>query len=220
MIVKNEDFYGEFYLPQAKPSLVPENSLSDKTTNFINDYSSEALLKCFGYILFEEFASKIDNTQANGIKAGSDQKWIDLLGGKTYVKEGKNVKWRGLRYEEVGGTRYKSLLVPYIYYQFKLKTQTSGTGTGEKAVRSKNSEIADVTPVLARAWNKFVEEIQVFETGPKVVQGMFGQGLDYFNQNKNQYITLDVFIKDMNELDDLTYQNYEPQRFNKFVLGL
>ena len=91
MIVKNTDFYGEFYLPQARPSLVPENSLSDKVINFINDYSSEALLKCFGYILFEEFAEKLDSTQENGLKAGTEQKWIDLLNGKSYVKEGKNV---------------------------------------------------------------------------------------------------------------------------------
>tara|TARA_R110000850_G_scaffold34863_2_gene93572 strand:- start:9498 stop:10160 length:663 start_codon:yes stop_codon:yes gene_type:complete len=220
MIIDNTYFYGEFYLPQAKPSLHAENSVASKVTDYIDEYSSMCLLKCLGYILFEEFASVLNPIRENGLEDNSAQKWSDLLNGKSYVREGKNVKWRGLRYKEIGSDKYKSLLVPYIYYYFKLQTQTSGTGTGEKTVRAKGSEVADVTPVLSRAWNKFCDQAQLTQKEPVLIERNFGFGIDYYSMNNNQYLTLNEFIRDMNEIDSNNYREYTPQKFNKFILGL
>lgn len=220
MIVSHSDFYGKYYLPQAKPGLVPENSVSDIVTEYINEYSADCLLKCFGYIMFEDFASQLDSTQSNGLKAGTDSKWNDLLNGKSYVKDDKNVKWRGLRYKEIGSDKYKSLLVAYIFYHFQLQTQTQTSMTGEKKISSKNSQPADVSSVLCRSWNQFVDQAQKEIQEPILIERPFGYGLDYFSSNKNQYITLNEFIVDMNKDDNSTYPDYSTEKFRKLNLGL
>lgn len=215
MIIINEDFYGEFYLPQAKPCLVPENSVSNKVTDYMEEHSSNCLLRCFGYLLFEEFANELDSSQPNGLKVGSDSKWDDLLNGKSYIKNGKQVKWRGLRYKNIGSEKYKSLIVAYVYYQFQREVQTTSTPTGEKKVRAKNSEVADVSPVLSKSWNKFVEQAQVNEMAPSIIAKSYGYGIDYYSANQNQYLTLNQFITDMNEVDALTYADYTPELFKR-----
>lgn len=215
MIIDNTYFYGDFYLTQAKPSLVPENSVNDKVQDYIDEHTANCLLRCFGYLLFEEFAEKLDSSKENGLKDGSNQKWDDLLNGATYIKNGKNVKWRGLRYKNIGSEKYKSLLVPYVYYHFQNETQTTSTPTGEKKVRAKNSTPADVNPVLARSWNKFVEQVQKNEGQPILISKPYAYGVDYYQNNRNQYITLNEFIKDMNEVNPNTYQNYTPEYFKR-----
>lgn len=215
MIITNSDFYGEFYLPQAKPSLVPENSVSEKVTDYIEEYSFECILRCFGYVLAEEFASKIDDSQPNGLIVGAEQKWDDLLNGKSYVKDGKDFKWRGLKFVLAGTQKVKSLIVPYVFYKFQSHIQTTSSPTGEKKVRSKGSEIADASYVLSRSWNKFVDQVQKKQPDKIYIQNTFGLGVDYYNSNVNQYVTLNEFIMDTNNESPDTYENYNPEIFKR-----
>ena len=215
MIIDNTYFTGDLYLAQAKPGLVPENSLSSKFVGYIEEHSSDCLLKCLGYILFEEFASQLDISKDNGLIDDADEKWNELLNGKSYEKDGKAVKWRGIRFKQIGSTNYQSFITNYVHFHYLSETQTTSTPTGEKKVNSKNTAEADVSRALARNWNKFVSQCQPFSSAPIVIERSIGFGLDYYTARKNQYLTLSEFITDMNTVDSDTYKDYSPEIFRR-----
>ena len=86
------------------------------------------------------------------------QKWIDLVNGKTYEKDGISLIWNGLIYSK--GTAKNSLLADYIYYHWLIDQASYMTGTGDSKANPKGAKSVNPTQRIVRVWNDFVGQYQ------------------------------------------------------------
>lgn len=216
MIITTTYFKGDIYLPQAKPNMLEENGVQDDVIFFINENSEECVLRCLGLNLFNSFSEQLDSLKENGLKDDVDEKWDFLLNGKKYTdSKGVDKKWRGIRFKQIGSQDYVSFIAYYVFYKYQFYLQSQTTSTGQKKVKSENSEFADASPLISRSWNKFVNFVQFELKQPKIIESSYGLGLDYFTENKNQFTTLNEYIKDQNEIIPNYYEGYNPEVFFK-----
>lgn len=214
-ITKNSFYTGEIYIPHAKPSITDGNTQVEQSLlDFIDDYERDALIKSLGYKLGTEFISNLDSSQTNGLKVGADAKWDDLLNGKEYLdSDGDTIKWEGIRWKSVGSEEYnRSFLAYYVYVFFENDYNITRGNIGNEQEQSKNATRVSASPKITKAFNKFIERVQGSYKAPTIVYKDYGYGVDYYNGG--QEISMYRFINDMNDLDDTTYPNFNPKRWN------
>jgi hypothetical protein len=173
--------------------------------SLIDEKVRAVLIGALGITEFTDLDSQIDN---GVLKNDADQKWKDLVNGKTY--DGK--KWNGLLYT-MGGVK-KSLLANYVFYFYMSEDTTSYTGIGVAKQQGKNTQIVSNVPRLVKAWNTFLEGYQGFSDGrlPKV---QYRDGLTYvdFLNNGTQVDTgersLLRFLSDHSDV----YENVSRQTY-------
>jgi len=213
-IVKNTFFVGDIFLPEAKPTITSDVSDIDSTLlDFLNDKEEECLSKCLGELYFE-FISKVNLSNDNGLIDGAEEKWDWLLNGrKEYLNpEGKKRTFKGLRYKSINGEDAKydrSLIAFYIYYFFKRETYITTTSIGSSIPKSKNSEVVSPSSKMTSAWRKFYKATMGAKTQPMFYQGKHGFGIDYYKSD-SIFCSLYTFINDMNNLNENTYENFNP----------
>ncbi len=157
---------------------------------YIDKYARELMQLVLGYELYKDF-------DANKLTA---QKWIDLINGKEYTKDGKLYKWKGLKYTD--GIYKHSILAKYVFFNWYRENVTITTQTGEKIVNAQNSISVNSNQKLVSVWNSFINEYQNRTTfAPKVYQSRNNVIVDWFGSD-NQFVTLTEFILD-NETDYL-----------------
>ena len=155
---------------------------------YIDKYARELMQLVLGYELYKDF-------EANKLTA---QKWIDLINGKEYTKDGKLYKWKGLKYTD--GIYKHSILAKYVFFNWYKENVTITTQTGEKIVNAQNSISVNSNQKLVSVWNSFINEYQNRTTfAPKVYQSRNNVIVDWFDSD-NQFVTLTEFILD-NETD-------------------
>lgn len=226
MIVKPNFFKGEIYIPHSAPS-VTDNVLGVESslTYFIGEYEREGLIKLLGYHLAIEFIGQLDDTTSNGIIAGGDVKWSELLNGKTYfdANSGLEKRWRGLRYKstESQGEPDVSLLAYYIYYFYESNDFITRGDTGNQVEDAKNATRVLPTQKVTKAFNKFIGFAQrgYFNATPDVYCDGFG--VDYQYNEQGGEISLYGFIDDINGLTADTYENFNPKKWvNRNQFGI
>lgn len=217
-IINNTYFTGEIYLPHAKPGISnPVKDVESKLKNFIEEYVSECLMESLGSLLYYEFEDQLDSTKANGLKAGADAKWNDLLNGKEYINaNGDDVVWKGIRWKTSSSGAYnRSFLAYYVYFYYESNDAITRAGAGNMKVRAANAVMDLSHSKSVKAWRKFIKLVQgTSSENPYFVKdGPFGGiGVDYYMQNNNlRDINLYQFINDMNELAEDTYADFTPK---------
>lgn len=213
MIIDNTYFKNEIYIPHAKPtSVAGVISVSNDVTDFISKYTSDCLLKCFGYPLFKEFSDKLDYSTDNGLIDGAEDKWNDLLNGKEYIgADGLLTKWKGIRYKSVDTETSPydmSFLAYYVYFYYERNSDTGNAGVGQSRAKSKNAERVSPNQKITFAWENFFKIVQNNSFNPTVYVTGNGLGFDYYGGNQEE--TLYSFINYMNSLDPTTYENFRP----------
>jgi len=165
-----------------------------------------------------EQAQELDALLVNGIfpepPTGIDQKWIDLVNGKTYEKNGVDLVWTGLIYEK--GTYKGSLLADYVYYYWLTENVSYMTGVGDAKGNPKGANLVNPTQRVVNIWNDFVRAYQTVWS--------YSNGYNWFNYNlypecyrQNTEASLIQFLQDHNEV----YPNQNRQFFEvKNQLGL
>jgi len=211
MITASTYYKGEIYIPQAKPSISDDAVGSKNDFSFIVDkYEEDCLIKCLGISLYREFLTNIDTTvTATFIKANSDAKWNELMNGVEYVKDGKTLYWRGIRFKTpLNATEFnRSFLANYVYWHYMSSQYTSTTTTGEKENKSANADNVSPGTKVIKAWNEFVEMVQGVDTHPIVYNYSGFIGVDYYRGNN--HVSLYQFINDKNT-DAVVYDNFKP----------
>lgn len=218
-IINKEYFKGEIYIAHAIESV--SNNVTGVALDiltFIDKYERDCLIKSLGTVLYLEFFNELDDTALDGLLPGANQKWDDLMNGKTYVNpNGDTVNWRGIRYESVNasGNYDMSFLADYTYFYYQQSQQVSVGANGFQHNKSKNSEPANPTPKVVAAWQSFLSIVQgVSASSPEVIYGQYGIGIDWKSEGDTD-ITLKQFIEDSNELIADTYADYNPTCFNE-----
>jgi len=212
MILKNSYFIDEIFIPHAKSSITDDvTAVSQDLISFMGLYEEECLIKCFGYPLYKQFKDNLDDTKPNGLKDDADEKWDWLLNGKEYnMPNGKPTRWRGLRWKN--GSEYnKSLIADYVYYNYEKSDDDDRVGVGNVKQEAANAKIVSKTPKVIAAWRRFFEAVVGGCEQPNYVSNSFGNGIDWFGSNPEK--PLNVFIREMNDVDKTTYEDFTPFPF-------
>jgi len=192
-------------------------SASDSPSNeseldyFIKVYERQLMLHALGVTLFNEF------TTAMADLPNAAQKWKDLVTGSTYIKDGKDYLWEGLR-----GYNKNSLVASYIFCEFLRNDESTYTTTGIVKNKSKNAGNVSPTPKYIAAFRQFIEKYQAqAQCDPVIIRDHFGSvGLDYY-QNNNSEVSLYRFLTDQNELDATSFPDFEFKFYeNQNSLGI
>jgi hypothetical protein len=183
-------------------------------TQYVDEFARKLLKDALGYDLFKELDTNITSGVLN---VGAPQKWLDLVNGCEYTKDGKTYKWNGLIFTE--GLHKSSLLAKFVFYHWLKDNVTTITGTGEKSIKSVNADSVNSNQRLVTVWNDFVSEYQGSNTRfPTVWYKGATKVIDWFGSGESfGYVSLIQFLTD-NETNysDATLITYSLQ--NQFGL--
>ena len=171
-----------------------QGSASTELNEFIDGKVRLLLQEVLGYDLFTDFDADITN---GVLKTDAEQKWKDLVNGKTYTKKDKQYRWKGLIYTE--GTFKNSLLADYVYYFWLESNLSDMTGVGEVVQTSKNAVSVNSTQRLVNTWNRFVKAVNGGDSFGKRGRFYWHGGVpiyDYSQSDNSMYVDLFTFLKD------------------------
>lgn len=135
-------FYGEINIAQ-----IDQQTVLSTVRNFIKKYEPQCLNQLLGVGFALEF---LDNILP--VSGDMEQRWIDLLYGKTYEYHGKTYQWMGF----INDLK-ESVLANYVYYWWVRKEVQQTTGMGQVKPSGENGSITSSQNTTIRAWNEMVE---------------------------------------------------------------
>lgn len=189
-------FIKDLAVPNSKPSLdIPDNEVAFEV--YIDKYARLLLQNALGNVLFDDLNSDIEN---GSLKSDADQKWKDLVNGKSYEYNGKTFKWKGLLFTE--GAFKGSVLAQYTYYHWHLDQISQMSGIGEVKGNAVNTTNVNSTRRSVKVWNEYIE---MYQGGAAQDSYKFSyvNGIpfhDYFTQDVSDYVSLLTFLRH-NETD-------------------
>lgn len=210
MITSTSYYIGNIQVPGVQTAEIPNTDRIGKQSvlnNFIDEYEVDYLSKSLGFTNYDAFSKELEvkeNETLQTIKESAPQKWKDLLNGKTYIKDGLTVRYRGLIYSENGIP--KSPMAYYVFSKFFEHDMSHYGNIGLQIEKAKNSERANYAPKLILANQKHYNLTVGDKDDPKESAG---------------YRSLYQFIQDMNDIDSSTYPNWSPYKFpQRNIMGL
>lgn len=172
------------------------NGIETKLNDYISIYVIDFLQKLLG-VDFEDLKANITDGVLN---TGAPQKWLDLINGKTYTKDGKTYIWKGLLYQN--GSVKLSILANVVYCNL---IHDLVTGNGQISVDVKSSRMLVPRKNYIEVWNEIANQFnQSVDLQPKIsfIRGV--KFTDYYGGlSDNGYRTLSDFLIDFEE----DYQN-------------
>lgn len=168
------------------------NGIETKLNDYISIYVIDFLQKLLG-VDFEELNT---NIVSGVLKPTAPQRWLDLINGKTYTKDGKTYIWRGLLYQN--GSVKLSILANVVYCNL---IHDLVTGNGQISVDVKSSRMLVPRKNYIEVWNEIANQFnQSVDLQPKIsfINGV--KFTDYYGGiSDNGYRTLTDFLIDFEE---------------------
>ena len=173
-----------------------EEPTSDASTDLdmsIDRYVRQFMQFTLGNVLFTDF----DNYVTDGeLEITAPQKWLNLVNGHSYTKEGIYYVWQGLKYEL--GLYKVSLLANYTYVNHYQNTTNSILG--QIAIDPKNGVVVNPTDHLVSVWNEFIEMYQGANCSNGVVNYYDNVVfVDYYQHKENGFVSYLQFLQDNKE---------------------
>lgn len=193
---------GALYIPNNKDlnASLPGNPSNQTDLDFyIEEYERELLINALGIVLYTQLKTALLDLP------NSNQKWKDLVDGKTYVNTSNVTKrWEGLK-----GFNKQSVIACYIYTEYLRNYNETFATTGVVRNDSKNATNYDATPKYIKAYNKFLEQYQSNKSAnPMVYVNKFGsEGVDWYGSEKAT-VSLHQFLTDSNELEETSFPDF------------
>lgn len=168
------------------------NGIETKLDDYISIYVIDFLQKLLG-VDFEDLKANITD---GVLDTGAPQKWLDLVNGKTYTKDGKTYIWKGLLYQN--GSVKLSILANVVYCSLM---HDLATGNGQISVDVKSSRMLVPRKNYIEVWNEIANQFnQSVDLQPKIsfINGV--RFTDYYGGlSDNGYRTLTDFLIDFEE---------------------
>ncbi|NRA92153.1 MAG: hypothetical protein HRU26_05615 [Psychroserpens sp.] len=199
-------FQRELFVPNADEQ---DSRTYKELETSIDGYVRDYLRQNLGYALFNNLDGQIVN---GNLPSTADQKWLNLVNGAEYTKDGKTYYWLGLLHED--GKFKKSLLANYVFVNWLENNVSTQSGVGEVVIDAKNSTRVSVNNRLIKVWNDFVEMHQGEESIYDVPYQYYYDGVlvtDWLaNSQDDNYVSLVQFLSD-NDTDypDVPCKLYE-----------
>lgn len=189
MYLINETYFqSDYFIPNTQE--LRESSLT-VLEQFVDKYARLCLKNALGYELFDDLNQDITD---GVLDSGAEQRWLDLVNGATYTKDGVEYRWQGLAFTE--GTKKQSLLVPYVYYYWLLNEQQKQSGVGTVVVNTKNATNVNATQTLVNSWNDFVTLYQYECDDYGYFYNDFYDFPYWWTNDSTNYVSLVKFLKD------------------------
>jgi hypothetical protein len=171
--------------------------IETKLNDYISIYVTDFLQKLLG-VDFEELKANITDGALND---DAPQKWLDLVNGKTYQKNGKDYIWKGLIYQS--GSVKLSILTNVVYCNL---IHDLVTGNGQISIDVKSSKMLVPRKNFIEVWNEISEQLnQSYWNEPTISYRNSVKFTDYFgNKTDNGYVTLADFLIDF----EIDYPNF------------
>ena len=172
------------------------NGIEAKLNDYISIYVIDFLQKLLG-VDFEELNT---NIVSGVLEPTAPQRWLDLVNGKTYTKDGKTYIWKGLLYQN--GSVKLSILANVVYCNL---IHDLVTGNGQISVDVKSSRMLLPRKNYIEVWNEIANQFnQSVDLQPKISFINSVKFTDYYGGlSDNGYRTLSDFLIDFEE----DYQN-------------
>lgn len=184
-IVQNSDFKVGRFKIAGGTSIAPDSDrLGNKVEldQFIDEFEKECLILTLGYTLYAELVTNLDASEANGVKQGADQKWVDLVVGKD--------NYMGL----------KKVLVPYIYFMFLENDESSHSGVGVVKESGKQVRAYPERSKAVKAWREFYKHTIGNTVTPRawIQESIFGNltAYDWYGTSETGIKPLYTYLKD------------------------
>lgn len=142
MIIDKSYFVGHIAIGQRSQLAVQE-----KLDFFIEKFEKELLLDVLGYDLYQDLLAGM---QEIPIK----QKWLDLLDGGTFWRQGEKREWAGLRNKKI------SVIASYIYYRYMEDIISVATGVGQVQPKGENGNVVYSYRKQVRIWNEMIHYLE------------------------------------------------------------
>lgn len=191
-----------------------EEPTSDASTDLdmsIDRYARQFLQMSLGNVLFADLDSYIIDGELDAL---APQKWLDLVNGVSYTKDGVDYVWQGLKYDL--GLYKVSILAYYTYVNHYQNTVNSTLG--QVGIDPKNGMIVNPTEHLVSVWNEFVEMYQGANCSNSVTS--YHNGVlftDYYQFKENGYVSYLQFLEDNKDV----YEGFKANVINfKNSLGI
>ena len=168
------------------------NGIETKLNDYISIYVIDFLQKLLG-VDFEELKA---NIVSGVLEPTAPQRWLDLINGKTYTKDGKTYVWKGLLYQN--GSVKLSILANVVYCSLM---HDLATGNGQISVDVKSSRMLVPRKNYIEVWNEIANQFnQSVDLQPKIsfINGV--RFTDYYGGlSDNGYRTLTDFLIDFED---------------------
>lgn len=189
------------------PNLEEADSKTFAELELLIDEKCRSLL--LDFLTFEQ-VTELNSYLVGGLlpvpPTGVPQKWIDLINGTTYEKNGITLIWTGLICSK--GTYKGSLLADYVYYYWLTENASYMTGVGDAKANPKGATLVNPTQRVVNTWNDFVVQYQGIlynDWG----RNWYNYGLFPFCYKQNFEVSLMQFLQD----NDTIYPNENRQFF-------
>lgn len=189
------------------PNLEEADSKTFAELELLIDEKCRSLL--LDFLTFEQ-VTELESYLVDGLlpdpPTGVPQKWIDLINGTTYEKNGVTLIWNGLIYSK--GTYKGSLLADYVYYYWLTEMASYMTGVGDAKANPKGANLVNPTQRVVNTWNDFVKAYQGFNGYCSDISynNLVHSLMDYNNETNSSLLR---FLSDHNEV----YPNENRQFF-------
>tara|TARA_R110002051_G_C8769409_1_gene503337 strand:+ start:14068 stop:14718 length:651 start_codon:yes stop_codon:yes gene_type:complete len=180
---------------------VPTNNTVSKLEHFIDINERLLLLSFLNVDLYNEFELAIQDLQ------NADVKWLNLVEGTTYTKDGEKYIFDGLR-----GYSKDSLVAYFVFCEYIKNDNNYYSTSGVIQTKDKNAYRVDPSSKLMDCYYAFLNKYQdnYEDLEPCYYMSSTGLiGVDYAGSNDNGVVTLETFLRD-NAAD---YEGYEFKRF-------
>lgn len=182
---------GKKFIPnlQSLTTGVPNNA--SKFEYIRDNIERELLIKALNITLYNELNTALDDLP------NADVKWINLVEGTEYVKDGVTYRFDGLR-----GFNKDSMVAYYVFCKYLENDESYYSTTGTVKSKALNSEMFNPTRKYLDAWNIFLMKYQdeyTVDNYSYFVDDCTGLvvGIDYYhNQEKKLLVTLETYLKD------------------------
>ena len=177
-------------------------------------YERELLLNALGVTLYAELVTALDDLGA------SDQKWQDLVIGRTYTVGGKTYIWDGLR-----GFEKQSLVAFYVHSKFLVNDELTFTTVGVVQNQSDTAVTADYTSKYVKSFGSFLDQYQgdLHQYRKRYAYQYLGNrcrswngclsyldSIELYKQyTRNVQASLWQYLNDSNELDPTAFPDFE-----------
>lgn len=191
-IIDDSYFTGKINVPNVTEY---NGSTVEAIEDYINKYGRLFMRETLGNVLFKDLMLNLDNGE---LKTDATQKWVDLINGKEYTKNGETYTWQGIK---GGCDLYKESVLAYFIYLNYFEI-TFFTGFSLASTEAKNSTVINPSNHLVEIHNDFVSLYQGSCTYNPVSYFHSNEVIfrDYYHSNDSGYVSYMQFLMD-NETD-------------------
>ena len=192
MLIDKTYFQGDINIPNMQ-EIQHENDL----VQILIESKSYSLLE--SVLGRDNFLSLQANCENGNLKPDADDRWKELVNGKSYEINNQKFYFKGLIQE---GALYKtSLIADFVFCEWLKQTRSQQTGVGEVVVNAQNATNVNSTSKLVSIWNRFIKEFGSIHCNR--LRKYYHNGVpvyDYYNGGNSNNVSLVQYLQHFSDV--------------------